>query len=233
MSFVKMRFICNEQPNNITLHCLYTSVRFLNEKEQKEDELFQIWNDGRSVFIVMDEDRIENKSKDFSFDIKDGKTIKIKLIGTEPLALEDFNVGDYVYFRGVLSYSHKYYNGENSKKFIESCPVNMKGSFKEGLKTSTFNYLEKVTGLDFNSEKDRNSIRFERIFTDEHNIYKGQIDKKILFKNIISIDATLKIKDLESFKKILKGSIGKKKSYGFGKFFIDKLSSENNSGENE
>jgi len=110
MSFVKMRFICNEQPNNVTLHCLYTSVRFLNEKEQKEDELFQIWNDGRSVFIVIDEDKIENKSKEFSFEVKDGKTIKIKLIGMEPLMSEDFNVGDYVYFRGVLSYSHKYYN---------------------------------------------------------------------------------------------------------------------------
>lgn len=233
MSFVKMRFICNEQPNNITLHCLYTSVRFLNEKEQKEDELFQIWNDGRSVFIVIDEDKIENKSKEFSFDVKDGKTIKIKLIGMEPLMSEDFNVGDYVYFRGVLSYSHKYYNADNPKKFIESCPVNMKGSFKEGLKTSTFNYLEKVTGLDFNAEKTTDKVRFERIFTDEHEINKGQVTKKILFKNIISIDATLKIKDLESFNKILKGSIGKKKSYGFGKFFIDKLSSEKNSGENE
>lgn len=233
MSFVKMRFICNEQPNNITLHCLYTSVRFLEEKEQKEDELFQVWNDGRSVFIVMDESKIENHSKEFSFEVKDKNTLKVKLIGIEPLKLEDFKVGDYVYIRGVFSYSYKHYNDKTSKKYKESCPVNMKGSFKEGLKTSTFNYLEKTTGLDFNAEKNTDKIRFERIFTDEHEINQNQITKKILIKNLITIDATLKIKNLESFEKILKGSIGKKKSYGFGKLFIDKLSSETTSEENE
>ena len=160
MSFVKMRFICNEQPNNITLHCLYTSVRFLEEKEQKEDELFQVWNDGRAVFIVMDESKIENHSKEFSFEVKDKNTLKVKLIGIEPLKLEDFKVGDYVYIRGVFSYSYKHYNDKTSKKYKESCPVNMKGSFKEGLKTSTFNYLEKTTGLDFNAEKNTDKIRF-------------------------------------------------------------------------
>lgn len=226
MSYIKMRFLCSEQPNNMTLHCLYTSIRFLNQKEQKDDELFQIWNDGRTIFIVIDEDKIENKQKEFSFDVPGSKSIKIKHLSSEPLVEGDFKEGDYVYFRGVISYSYKHYENNQSNKYKESCPVNMKGSFKEGLKTPTFNYLERVTGLDFIAEKNTDKIRFERLFTDEHEINENRITKKILFKNIFSIDSTLKIKDLKAFKNILRGSIGKKKTYGFGKFFVDKIPNE-------
>jgi len=44
MSFVKMRFICNEQPNNVTLHCLLNILvpslfQILYDQKQKQQLL--------------------------------------------------------------------------------------------------------------------------------------------------------------------------------------------------
>lgn len=231
MNYIKMKFICNIQPNNNTLHSLYTTIRYKKEKESNEDELYQVWQDGKIIYIVMDKNKVENNNDFFSFKTESNQDINIKLINSETLINEQYSLGDYVYFRTTMSYSYKHYENKDSKKFKEACPVNMKGSFKEGLingktkslKSNTFDYLEKATGLDFKAEIESDKIRFERVFTDEHLIKDNFSNKKILFKNIISIDAILKIKDTKLFERILIGSIGKKKNYGFGKCFIEKI----------
>ena len=228
MSFVKMRFICDKFPNHLTLHSLYTSIRYLVSKDLNSDELFQIWQDGRTIYIVMDDDKVENTSQNFNFNHENESLINIRLVEKNHLLTVEFEEGEYVYIRGVFSYAYKHFDKENPKKYKLSCPINIKGLFKKDLKTPTFNYLEKVTGLDFNSEKNTDKIKFERIFTDEKTLYDSinngtSIEQKILMKNIISIDATLKIKDIDAFMNIVKGSIGKKKNYGFGKLFIEKM----------
>lgn len=236
MNYIKMKFICDIQPTNNTLHSLYTTIRYKNEKESNEDELYQVWQDGKVIYIVMDKNKVENNNVSFIFKTELNQDINIKLINTETLINEQYNLGDYVYFRTVMSYSYKHYENKDSKKFKEACPVNMKGSFKEeiingkrkSLKSNTFDYLERVTGLDFRAEIETDKIRFERLFTDEHLIKDNPNNKKIFMKNIISIDAVLKIKDLKTFEKILVGSIGKKKNYGFGKCFIDKIDTTHN-----
>ena len=81
MNKLKLFFVANKIPSEETLHSLYTSVRFKNEKIANLDEDFKIWNDGRSIFIIMDNDKISNLQDFYSFiDSNKKNEIKIKII---------------------------------------------------------------------------------------------------------------------------------------------------------
>lgn len=222
MNKVIMHWICNQMPNSITLHALYTSIRFLSNKIQIEDEEFKIWQDGKSVFIIMGKEKIENKNNFFEFC---GGTQKIKLI-----SIKDFEIPlikqSFVNLSGKFMYAYKYYDEVNSNKYTEVCPISLKGLIKvdngkNKIKTSFINYLENNTGLNFKEYlSNTNSLRFERVFQDEKEINENTLNKKILFKNIIFIQAKLPVKDVNTIQKLYFSSIGKKRTYGFGSLTV-------------
>lgn len=222
MNKKKLLFVANKIPTEETLHSLYTSIRFEKEKISNVNEDFKIWNDGRSISIVMDNDKIHNIKEYYTFiDNKNGNAVEIKLISNRNYDIPDLKRDDIVNITGVICYTYKHYN-EN--KVIESCPINLNGKFKAGTKQSFLKYLEKNTGLNFCQAVDsKEDVRFERLFLDEKDIYSKNINKKVLLKNIILIQATLRVENPEITKTLFYKMIGKKKSYGFGGISIEKL----------
>lgn len=224
MNKVKLMWIADKMPTPELLHCLYTSIRFIDVKIENIKEDFKIWNDGRSIFIIMDFDKIENKKDLFVF----GGT-KVKLLKQVPFSSNTyFKEGDIVDISGVISYAVKHFKNLNNEilgKPVESCPINMEGKFKLGLKQKFLNYLEDQTGLKFTTmAEDKQRLRFERLFTDEKEIYnKRGNKKKVFFKNIILISGVLEVVDAQKVNSLSYKMIGKKKSYGFGGISIEKL----------
>ena len=147
MNKLKLFFVANRIPSEETLHSLYTSVRFENEKIANLDEDFKIWNDGRSIFIIIDNDKIRNLQNFYSFIDNNNKTeIKIKLMSQKVYNIPEIKADDIVTITGTLCYTYKYYN---QNKTIESCPINMNGKFKEGTKQPFLKDLDRKTGLNF------------------------------------------------------------------------------------
>jgi hypothetical protein len=238
MNKIIMHWVCNKVPNNLTLHSLYTSIRFINQKSDlsNQKEEFKIWKDGRNIFIILDESLIENKSNEFIFC---HNTVICKLINktnyhNHPHYLKFKNklqseIEPIFTLSGAFIYTYKY-KKDNSKGFIETCPIDLKGEIKNyagNNKNLFLDYLEKETGLAFNQYSKRTEkIRFERIFTDEKVLYEKindgkEIDKKILFKNIILVHATLPVINKNATDKLIVNSIGKKRNYGFGSFTLE------------
>lgn len=221
MNKLKLFFVANKIPSEETLHSLYTSIRFKNEKIPNIDEDFKIWNDGRSIFIIMDNDKIQNIKNIYTFiDKVKQDEIKIKLISQINYKIPDLKIDDIVTISGTFCYTYKHHN-EN--KIIEVCPINMKGKFKDGTKQTFLKYLDKKTGLNFSQAvESKEDVRFERLFNDEKNIYSNNITKKVLIKNIILVQATLRVEDPEITKTLFYKMLGKKKSYGFGNMNVEK-----------
>jgi len=222
MNKIKMTWLADKMPTPEILHNLYTSIRFAKEKKDNLNEEFKIWQDGRTIFIIMDEDKIENNASNFSF-----SNIKIKFIRKIPLTQNHFMKGDIVSFSGVINYVYKHYKDENGmllKKPKESCPVNMEGKFKSGLKIPFLEYLENTTGLAFkNMAEDKERLRFERLFSDEKDIYQNNTNqKKIMIKNLILISGLLEVIDENKANALAYKMIGKKRSYGFGNMTVEK-----------
>ena len=222
-NFRELHFISNSTPKPETLHCLYTSIRFKHEKIPNLIESFKIFQDGRSIHVIMEENKIENLQNVFSFkDRSNDKEVLVKLIKNESLAVPEFNEGEVVNISGNLSYAFKHH--QEGGKEILSCPIDMKGLFKKGTKESFLNFLARETGLSFTSEiNSSENIRFERMFMDERKIYDNDIHKKLMFRNVISIFGELTVEDPNSVQSLFWKSIGKKRSYGFGSFSIEKF----------
>lgn len=219
MNKIKLFFVSDKTVSEKTLHSLYTTIRFLNDKVSNLEEDFKIWNEGRSIFIIMDENKIENLKNEFAFRNK-GKDIKIKFVSKEKFILPSIKEDDIVTISGTLCYTYKYYNED---KIVEVCPININGKFKEKTKKSFINYLEINTGLNFLQAVDsKEDVRFERLFIDEKEIYNNNINKKVLNKNIVLVQATLKVINPEKTKALFYKMIGKKKSYGFGNMSVYK-----------
>ena len=232
-----MHWICNIIPDNITLHCLYTSIRF---KDQKVDlgaqtEEFKIWKDGKSIYIIMDEKYIENMNTEFKFS-KDKIICRLKdknifLVENETLSfLNKLNKFEDPFFTisGQLIYTYKY--RKNEKKVIEVCPIGINGLIKEHTHNPTLflDYLQSQTGLDFKryaSQTDK--VRFERIFTDEkvlHDALEGNCElgkETKLLRNVISIHANLPSLNKDITQKLFYNSIGRKRNYGFGSLNVE------------
>lgn len=222
MSKVKLMWIADKMPTPELLHNLYTSIRFLNAKVPNLQEDFKIWNDGRSIFIIMDKDKIENNNQSFIFD-----RVKVKLLKIVNFNSTDFKNGDIVDISGVISYSVKYYKDESNHsrlKPVEVCPVNMEGKFKSGLKGNFLKYLENETGLRFTGmSEDKQRLRFERLFTDEKEIYeKTGNSKKVFIKNVIFLSGVLEVIDENKVNSLSYKMLGKKRSYGLGGLSVEK-----------
>lgn len=222
MSKVKMTWLTDKMPSPQILHNLYTSIRFAKEKENNLNEDFKIWHDGRTIFIIMDEDKIQNNASNFSFE-----GIKIKLLRTVTFNPSNFIKGDIVSLNGVINYAYKHYKDENGvvlKKPKESCPVTMKGTLKSEMKISFLEYLENTTGLALkNMTEDKERLRFERLFIDEKDIYQQKVmTKKIMIKNLILISGLLEVIDENKANALAYKMIGKKRSYGFGNMTLEK-----------
>lgn len=238
MNKIIMHWVCNKIPNNLTLHSLYTSIRFLDKKIDlsKQKEEFKIWKDGRNIFIILDDNLIENVSPEFNFC---HNTVVCKLINKTSF----YNHAHYLKFKnklqseiepiftlsGAFIYTYKY-KKDNNLGFIEACPIDLKGDIKiygGNNKNLFLDYLERETGLAFNQYAKRSEkVRFERVFTDEHVLYSGinenkKIETKILFKNIILVHATLPSIDKVATEKLIYNSFGKKRNYGFGSFSLE------------
>lgn len=225
MNKVKLMFVANQNVTNETLHALYTSIRFKNEKYETEEDV-KIWSEGRSVFIVIDQDKIENLVEQFSFITFDKKEIKLKLMRNQKLNLQNnFKSNEYVSLFGVLSHSRKHFlNNENGKKEIEYCVLDVQSRFKKGTKKDFLNYLTRKTGLDFIEAEKNKEVIFERIITDENEIYNKSLSKKVAIRNVIAVNANkIKIIDEEKANELFFKQIGKRKTYGLGNFTLEKL----------
>ncbi|WP_407579539.1 hypothetical protein [Citrobacter koseri] len=222
MNKVKMLFVADNAVSDELLHCLYTSVRFKDEKVANLEEEFKIWREGRMIHIIIDEDKIENDSDIFSFyDASTKRAVRVKLLKKSAYTAPDFEIGEVVDVSGVFSYSYKYRNDNDA---VEVCPINLNGKFKPGSKQKFLNYIQHETGLNFIDAVDsKDDVRVERLFTDEQCIYNNNVSKKVLFRNVIMLRATVKVVDPEKVKALFTRMVGKRKSYGFGHLAVERV----------
>lgn len=225
MKKLKLTFIADKNITAETLHSLYTSIRFKEDKKEV-DENFKVWSEGRSAFIIIDEDKIENDQEQFLFITHDQKQIKIKLMRKQNLTIQnEFKSGDQVSVFSVLSHSKKHFTDLHENKMqkgIEYCVLDIMSKFKKGEKQDFLNYLTKETGLDFVEAEKNKTVKFERIMSDEQDIFNNSVSKKVAIRNIIAINAD-KIKVIEEDKvnSLSFRQIGKRKSFGFGNVSIE------------
>ena len=217
--FVKLTFIANSKIDNDTIHSLYTSVRFKEEKIENLQEIFKVWNEGRNIFIIIDKNKIENESIFFEFISKNKETIRIKKFSEQEIFSDDFEIGDFVKVSGIISYANKII--QNNNKVVEVCPIDFKGNIK--YKESFINYLNKNTGLDFSNIDSNDRILLSRIFCNDIGINNNEKISKVFMKNMIMINAIVKVSDVELVKSLYFKSIGKKRSYGMGSLFVEKI----------
>lgn len=219
--FVKIMFIANMKIDNDTLHSLYTSVRFKEEKICNLQEKFKVWNDGRNIFIIIERNKVENDSNYFEFNSKSGELIKIKKFNTESVKTEDLKVGDFVRVSGIISYSTK--EKQPDGKVFELCPVDFKGNIKN--KDKFAYYLTKSTGLDFIKGINFNDrVSIERLFVSDLGFLNDDQKSKVFIKNLIMINAIVEISDAEKVNELYFNSVGKRKSYGLGNLLVEKIS---------
>jgi hypothetical protein len=220
MSKVKLVFVADSTVSDELLHCLYTTVRFKEEKIANINEDFKIFREGRMINIIMNEDKIENDDEMFSFyDVQTNRHVRVKLIKKSKYIGKEFQKDRFVEVSCVLSYATKQ---RVNDKAVFVCPVNFDGTLNKESKNIFVDYLERETGLDFkNAIGDKELIRFERLFTDEQHIINDSIRKKVLFRNVIMIRATLKVVDAEKVSALGSKMLGRRRSYGFGNFSVD------------
>lgn len=236
MSKIKMHWVCNTIPTEQTLHCLYTSIRFLENKVDLEiAEEFKIWKDGKNIYLIMDENHIENDAVIFSF--FNGK-ILCKLISKKNFSIMeesflfdkkfDKTIDPFFTLAGHIIYTYKY--RQNASKVVEVCPIGINGLIKkhEEKPTLFLDYLQRETGLDFLKYAGlTEKVRFERVFSDEKTLYdsiNGTVslgNNTKLIRNVISIHANLPSINKVKTRSLFYNSIGKKRNYGFGSFSLE------------
>lgn len=225
MKKIKLMFVANQNISPETLHSLYTTVRFKNEKLNVEED-FKVWSEGRAAFIIIDEDKRENLDEVYTFTTPEKKEIKIKLMRVCQYNADiEYKANDDVSLFSILSHSRKHYEDKQNQKLIkplEYCVLDTKSRFKKGTKKAFLEYLTKETGLDFVNAEKNNTVKFERIVMDENEIFSKSISKKVAIRNVIAINAeTIKVLDADKVNALSFRQIGKRKSYGMGNVLLN------------
>lgn len=219
-NFIKMMFVANMKIDNDTLHSLYTTIRFKKEKIDNLKETFKVWHEGRNIYIIIGKDKIENDGNLFEFISKNGDVIKIKKFNEQDVTIPELSLGDFVNISGVISYANK--QKAEDGNIVEICPVDFKGNIKNQEKLAY--YLTKNTGLDFEKNIDsKDRVLINRLFLEDLGLSNDDKKSKVFIKNLIMINAILQVKNVEIAKSIYVNSIGKKRSYGLGNLFLEKL----------
>lgn len=219
-NFVKLTFVANSKIDNDTLHSLYTTLRFKEKKIENLQEDFKVWSEGRNVFIIMEKDKIENESMSFEFISKNKESIKIKKFSEQDLSVDGFQVGDFVKVSGFISYAQKI--KQDNGKTIEICPLDFKGNIKN--KDKFIHYLNNSTGLDFSENIDSNDrVIINRLLVSDIGVDNKDNKSKVFMKNIIMINAIVKVIDVDLANSLVFRSIGKKRSYGMGNLCVEKI----------
>lgn len=219
-NFIKMMFVANMKIDNDTLHSLYTTIRFKKEKIDNLKETFKVWHEGRNIYIIIGKDKIENDGNLFEFISKNGDVIKIKKFNEQDVTIPELSLGDFVNISGVISYANK--QKAEDGNIVEICPVDFKGNIKNQEKLAY--YLTKNTGLDFEKNIDsKDRVLINRLFLEDLGLSNDDKKSKVFIKNLIMINAIVQVKNVEIAKSIYVNSIGKKRSYGLGNLFLEKL----------
>lgn len=219
-NFIKMMFVANMKIDNDTLHSLYTTIRFKKEKIDNLKETFKVWHEGRNIYIIIGKDKIENDGNLFEFFSKNGDVIKIKKFNEQDVTIPELSLGDFVNISGVISYANK--QKAEDGNIVEICPVDFKGNIKNQEKLAY--YLTKNTGLDFEKNIDsKDRVLINRLFLEDLGLSNDDKKSKVFIKNLIMINAIVQVKNVEIAKSIYVNSIGKKRSYGLGNLFLEKL----------
>lgn len=218
--FIKIMFVSNMKIDNDTLHSLYTSIRFKDNKIPNLKEKFKIWNEGRNIYIIMEKSKIENQDVNFEFISKKGEVIKVKKFNEQSVNFEKPIVGDFIRVSGIISYAYK--EKISDGKNIEICPIDFKGNIKDDSKFAY--YLTKNTGLDFEkSIKHKDRVMINRLFIEDLGLSNDKNKSKVFIKNLIMVNAIVEIVDADIAQSLYLTSIGKKRSYGLGNLFLEKL----------
>lgn len=217
-NFTQIMFVSNMKIDNDTLHSLYTTIRFKEDKISNLKERFKVWNEGRNIYIIIEKEKIENTNTYFEFLSKNGEIIKIKKFSEKDVNFENVNIGDFVKVSGIISYAYKEKMPDG--KIVDICPIDFKGNIKNKEKLAY--YLTKNTGLDFEKDiefKDR--VLINRLFLEDIGLSNNDKKSKVFIKNLIMINAILPVKDEKIANLLNISSIGKKRSYGLGNLFIE------------
>lgn len=215
--FIKLSFISNKVIDSYILHSLYTTIRFKENKISNLKEDFKVWKEGKNIFIILEENKIENKKELYEFN----NGIKIKFLKKESISKTNFELGDWVRIEGIFSYAYKSTKDKNK----EICPIDFKGNFNNIKNKEQFcYYLTNKTGADFFKSIDsKDRVAIKRLFLEDIGLLERKNETKVLMKNLIMINAVVEVVDQEVVNFLNYSSIGKKRSYGLGNMSVTKL----------
>ncbi len=228
----KITLIANHIPNHLTLHAIFSDIRWGEQLKPNhfDDENFKIWNVDKQIYLIIPEDKILGKLKPEYKHYVNGKlfTLKVKELNRQDYIFTTFHMNDVVCIEGILNYHIKYKEGNTVKL---QCPINLEGKFKTDAKNKSvkqhfLKYLTDSIGIDCYSISEKTEqFRLERIFFEENeqHLDVNHEHKKVLFKNLIYVYIKGKIDNPDTLNRLQYSSIGKRRSYGFGNLFIQKI----------
>lgn len=228
----KYIFKSEKPPNELTLHSFNSH---LVEQEGLANYRTDIF--GLELHLSTDA-QIKKETLNFLnnlkfFDRKRKVYFNVKLLGQFEFELPDVKNGDIFDVSGIISYGVAV-NNSRGKKGTKVCPLDSRGKVRnnktleecnkneKSLKTIFLEKLEDELGIEINKiyfAKDDSFISRREDFSicDEQN---NKISK---ISNLLEINLkSIVVKDYEKFQKVEFKQYGQRKSYGFGKFIIEK-----------
>ena len=241
----KITYQCNRQPDHFTLHALFGSVtnnyyKTLATHGYLKIPRYKIWQEGRVIHLILEEDRVPANFLDYVFSHNGGE-IALRFVSVQDFTpVAHFELYEYVIVSGVISYGISIAtaaNPQEKKKKKNRCPVDWKGNFVQeklsngqSFKQATFNYLEEKTGLSFSGNQidQQTDQRFEALHYHDFQKENGEIYSKtngqsLAFHNVFSIYAKVQVIDLQKALDLEVSSIAQKRSYGFGNLTVTRF----------
>lgn len=222
----EIKYVANRPVDFFTCHALFSHLT--NKKLENLDinhyskaPVFKVFMEDRIITVILDDETFKVYMKDtFIFNHK-GKPITLLFLSDKEMIVEQFfKKNDYVNAQGVISYAKKI----NNKNI---CPVKFDGTFQDGLKKETLNYLAEKIGLSLDAQViDQRNFRFEAIsykHFNTGNVHSKSNNNKLDFHNVFyfSIQGFIECEYKSNMMKCT--SIGKKRSFGFGNVEIKKF----------
>ena len=232
----KIQYIFDNEINNFTCHALFSTITSKKLENMKinchtkqpeysvsyQDRVITIIINEEDFGIVFDQQYFENNNFETLVFQNEGKNIVGKLWKNENYQNKsNYELNDYVKARGFISYAINL--SENLKK-KNICPIKPNGTFVNGTRQKTLDYLEDRLGIDLRNEQiNQRDFRFEMIsykhFELKNKILSKSNNQILSLHNVFSFEVEGFVKDLK-INNLEISSIGKKRTYGLGNIEI-------------
>lgn len=241
----EIKYVCNKTPDIFTCHSIFSKLtncglsKISVNAYSKQPE-YAVRMEDRVITLNINEDDlsvVRELPKELVFNHNGGTLIAI-LWSDKTFEVENrFKNGQFIEIFGTISMA-KTLTGKQEisrpdgevAEIKTLCPVTPFGTFQDGERQRTFDYLENRLGIDLRTQIDSKKFRFEMIsykhFEKNKSLFSSSNGNKFSIHNVFNFSIQCWVKDSEKLNRMQYFSIGKKRSYGLGNFHINTINKD-------